>query len=162
MLALTLFLVQVFTFILQRRSPCGQKGPPRFWQKIVRRLKCNEKCCKPFADGYSIMEAVPSLQRSMMRYLTYSLALLVQSGTDLRAANKAICIRLNCQTYPFPAPCPHSLPRSLRDIKPNKCMTKFIRVIENQDGTDYFSSMLSQEIKINSPTSYFNIAYHNH
>ena len=28
MLALTSFLVQVFTFILQRKSPSGQKDPP--------------------------------------------------------------------------------------------------------------------------------------
>lgn len=134
---------------------------PRLWRKI-RRLKCNENCCKLFADGYTMMEAVPSPQRSMMRYPTCSLVRHVQSGTDLRAANKLICIRLNCQTYPLTAPCPHSLPRSVRHITPNKCMTKFIQVIENQDGTAYFSSMLSQEIKINSPTSYFNIAYHNH
>lgn len=76
---------------------------PRLWQKIIRRLKCNENCCKAFADGYTMMEAVPSPQRSMMRYPTHSLVRHVQSGTDLRAANKLICIRLNCQTYPLPA-----------------------------------------------------------
>lgn len=145
------------------RWTAGPTQPPGSGRKLERCLKRNENWCKPFAEGYAATEAVPSPWRTMMRYPTCSLVRCVQAGTDLRAANKLICIRLNCQSCP-PSPCPLSLPRSVTHIKPNKdkCVTEFIRVIENQDGAAYFSSMLSQEIKINSPTSYFNIAYHNH
>lgn len=163
MLALTSFLVQVFAFILQSRWTELTQPPGSGRRRLEGDLKRNENWCKPFAEGYAATEAVPSPQRSMMRYPTGSLACCVQAGTDLRAANKLIHIRLNCQSCP-PSPCPLSLPRSVTHIKPNKdkCTTEFIQVIENQDGDTYFSSMLSQEIKINSPTSYFNIAYHNH
>lgn len=164
MLVLTSFLVQVFAFTLQSQWTERPTQPPGSGRtQLESGLKCNENWCKPFAEGYAVTEAVPSPRRSMMRYPTCSLVRCVRSGTDLRAANKLICIRLNCQTCP-PSPCPFSFPGSVTHIKPNKdkCTTEFIQVIENQDGAAYFSPMLSQEIKINSPTSYFNIAYHNH
>lgn len=142
------------------QGPIQPPGSGRKW--LERGLKRNENWCKPFAEGYGDRGcAFSPKEHDEISYMHPCSC--VQSATDQRAANKLICIRLNCQCCP-PSPSPLSLPRSVTHIKPNKdkCTTEFIGVIENQDGAAYFSSMLSQEIKINSPTSYFNIAYHNH
>lgn len=55
-------------------EPTQPPGSGRRW--LERGLKRNENWCKPFAEGYAATEAVPSPQRSMMRYLTCSLVLV--------------------------------------------------------------------------------------